>query len=66
MVLVHHDRCFDRYSLLYSDGAIGVHFTMVDGVVLDYLHSLLDPAEYDGLVRARERVGQVLFLEPYC
>lgn len=66
MVLVHHDRCSDRYPLLHPDGAIGVHFTMVDGVVLDHLHSLLDLAEYDGLVRARERVGQVLFVEPYC
>jgi hypothetical protein len=39
---------------------------MVDGVVLYYLHSLLDLAEYDGLVRACERIGQILFVEPYC
>jgi len=35
-------------------------------MVLDPVHPLLDLAEYDGLVRARQRAGQVFFVEPYC
>ena len=66
VVPIHHHRHFDRDSLLHPACAIRVHITDVDDLVLDLVHPLLDLAEYDGLVRTRQRAGQVLFVEPNC
>ena len=66
MVLVHDDRGSDRYYVLHRARAIGVHVVDVDGLVCSLVRSLSDFAEYYGIVWACERVGEVLFVEPYC
>ena len=59
-------RCADSYALLHRESAVGVHILEVHDLILGAVRAVLDLAERHGLVRARKRAGQVLFVEPDC
>jgi hypothetical protein len=66
MVPLLDARSSRRHSLLHRQSALGIHIPPVNGLLFGTLRALFDLAECHGLVRARERTCQVLFVEPYC
>lgn len=66
MVPFLNSRSSRRHALLHRAGALGVHLTPVNGLVRGTVCALPDLAKCHGLVRACERIGQVLFVESDC